>query len=370
MSVEECEDICVNYNGCEWYSWRHGGDPNNPVEAFCMLFEANGYTQADKNYITNKKGSCISALTEFPTQSTSNPFTTSTKPPTNPTEEPPTEEPPTEEPPTEKPPTEPTSQPLVKTLSRVLIITGKTHLLAENDFLISTEIIDLRDEKIQCSSWPNIHPPLGFANAGFLDGKYVICGGDKVAFTHSNLCYTMDNNAPTFTFFGSMSSSRTYGASMITPYSQKMWITGGHNENSDVHLMSSELISNDGSTEEGPTLPKAPRAGHTITSINKTLSLFIGGEHKTNGGPFGQLFIQTFYFNYETDHHWTEGPNLLQARMAHTAGLITDKVTRETFVIVVGGRNNSQITEDSELDTTEILMDGLWVPGENLYLFS
>ena len=32
--------------------------------------------------------------------------------------------------------------------------------------------------------------------------------------------------------------------------------------------------------------------------------------------------------------------------------------------------NNSQITKDSELYTTEILMDGLWIPGENLYLIS
>ena len=32
--------------------------------------------------------------------------------------------------------------------------------------------------------------------------------------------------------------------------------------------------------------------------------------------------------------------------------------------------NNSQITEDSELCTTEILMDGLWIQGENLYMIS
>ena len=72
MSVEECEDICVNYNGCEWYSWRHGGDPNNPVESFCMLFEANGHIPfPDKNYITNKKGYCLTTTTsESPTKTT------------------------------------------------------------------------------------------------------------------------------------------------------------------------------------------------------------------------------------------------------------------------------------------------------------
>ena len=225
MSVEECEDICVNYNGCEWYSWRHGGDPNNPVEAFCMLFEANGYTQTDKNYITNKKGSCISALTEFPTQSTSNPFTTSTKPPTNPTEEPPTEEPPTEEPPTEdppteeppteepptekppteEPPTEPTSPLPVNILSRVLIATGNKGLLSPNDYLTSTEIIDLQSDSIKCDAWPDIEIPRAYANIGNLDGKNIMCGGTKLAgYSNevSNECYTIENNI--FTFFGFM----------------------------------------------------------------------------------------------------------------------------------------------------------------------
>ena len=418
MSVEECEDICVNYNGCEWYSWRHGGDPNNPVEAFCMLFEANGYTQTDKNYITNKKGSCISALTEFPTQSTSNPFTTSTKPPTNPTEEPTTEEPPTEEPPTEdppteeppteeppteeppteepptdeptteepptveppteEPPTEPTSQPPHDTLSRVFIATGKTSLLSESDFLTSTEIIDLRDENVQCDGWTHIQTPLCFANAGFLEGKYVICGGDKPGNVHSNECYTMDNYAPTFTLFGSMLSNRTNAASMITPYSHSLWITGGHDENWP-YLSSSELISSwdDQSmrTEEGPDLPRGyGRDSHAIVSINETSSLLIGGAQiwMAAGQLQTEVKDETSYFSHETDKfQFNEGPKLIQARIAHTAGLIIDKFTRETIVIVVGGnKKRYQTTEDTELNTTELLIEGSWVPGENLYFIS
>ena len=364
MSVEECEDICVNYNGCEWYSWRHGGDPNNPVESFCMLFEANGYTLPDKNYITNKKGNCISALTEFPT---------SAKPPTNPTEdppteeppteeppteeppteeppteeppteEPPTEEPPTEEPPTEEPPTEPTSQPLIKTLSRVLIVTGKTRILSEDDFLTSTEIIDLRDENVHCDGWPHIQTPLSFANAGTLEGKYVICGGDKPGNMHSNECYTMNNYAPTFTLFGSMLSNRTNAASLITQNLHTIWITGGHDENWP-YLDSSELVSSDGSTEEGPSLswPVYAKDGHAIVSINETSSLLIGGAQiwMAAGQLQSKVMDETFYFSHETDQ-WRQGPKLIQARKAHTAGLVTDKVTREIFVIVVGGRNNT-----------------------------
>ena len=253
-----------------------------------------------------------------------------------------------------------------------MIVTGKTRILSEDDFLTSTEIIDLRDENVQCDGWTQIQTPLSFANAGFLEGKYVICGGDKPGNVRSNECYTIDNNAPTFTLFGSMSSNRTNAASMIIPNLHTIWITGGHDENWP-YLDSSELISSDGSTEEGPSLswPVYAKDSHAIVSINETSSLLIGGAQiwMAAGQLQSKVMDETFYFNHETDQ-WTFGPELIQARKAHTAGLITDKVTRETFVIVVGGRNNSHITEDSELCTTEILMDGLWIQGENLYMIS
>ena len=254
------------------------------------------------------------------------------------------------------------------TLSRVFIATGKTRVLSESDYLTSTEIIDLRDESIQCNPWPHIQIPLSFANAGFLEGKYVVCGGDKPGYVHSNECYTMNNYAYE-TLLGSMSSNRTNAASMITPYPHTIWITGGHDENWQSHyLSSSELISSDGLTEEGPNLPHG-RDSHAIVSINETSSLLIGGAAQGQASAVHGVLNSTFYFSHETDQ-WMEGPILIQARMAHTAGLITDKVTRETFVIVVGGRNSHEITEYSELNTTEILVDGLWIQGENLYLIS
>jgi hypothetical protein len=139
---------------------------------------------------------------------------------------------------------------------------------------------------------------------------------------------------------------------MITP-DQNMWMTGGF-----YGLNSSILISNDGSSGSGPNLPHG-LSNHAIVSINETLSLLIGGEDK-------ELIVMdtTYYFSHETEK-WTEGPHLNQPRMAHTAGLITDKVTKETFLIVVGGRKTHQY--DSELNTTEIMMNGAWVSGENLH---
>ena len=141
---------------------------------------------------------------------------------------------------------------------------------------------------------------------------------------------------------------------MITP-DQKMWMTGGFYEG---NLDSTILISNFVPSESGPNLTHG-LSNHAIVSINETLSLLIGGEDK-------ELIVMdtTYYFSHETEE-WTDGPHLNQPRMAHTAGLITDKVTKETSLIVVGGRKTHQY--DSELNTTEIMMNGAWVSGENLH---
>ena len=159
---------------------------------------------------------------------------------------------------------------------------------------------------------------------------------------------------------------------MITP-DQKMWMTGGLSTqgriNSTIFIM--EFLN--GPTESGPNLPHG-LSDHAIVSINETLSLLIGGAQiwMAAGQLQTKVMDSTFYFSHETDQfQFNEGPKLIQARIAHTAGLVIDKFTRETIVIVVGGnKERYQTTEDTELNTTELLIEGSWVPGENLYLIS
>jgi hypothetical protein len=111
---------------------------------------------------------------------------------------------------------------------------------------------------------------------------------------------------------------------------------------------SSELISNNGSTEMGPELPQG-LGNHAIISINETSSLLIGGT------DLNDVMDSTYFFSHETEK-WTEGPKLIQGRQGHAGGLITDKITKETLTIVVGGQNH--VTTDV-LDTTEILIEGV-----------
>ena len=143
---------------------------------------------------------------------------------------------------------------------------------------------------------------------------------------------------------------------MVTP-DHRLWITGGLS--GATKLESTLLVSGDGPSEKGPNLPNG-FFHHAIVSINGTTSSLIGGMP-----ALGTVTDATYYFSHETGQ-WMVGPKLIQARLDHTAGLVTDKVTNETFVIVVGGQSRIQTT-NFEVNTTEILMDGNWVSGEKYY---
>ena len=49
------------------------------------------------------------------------------------------------------------------------------------------------------------------------------------------------------------------------------------------------------------------------------------------------------------------GPDLLEVRLTHAAGIIIDEVTNEQFVAIVGGG----------FESTEILQDYTWILGKN-----
>ena len=98
----------------------------------------------------------------------------------------------------------------------------------------------------------------------------------------------------------------------------------------------------------GPDLPMALRY-HAMVAIINTRSMVIGGENL-------DYSASTFYYDHN-EGEWTTGPNLMQARDSHAAGIVTDEVTDENFVAVTGGYYSGV------LDSTEILQDGNWVQG-------
>ena len=105
---------------------------------------------------------------------------------------------------------------------------------------------------------------------------------------------------------------------------------------------------------------KEPVRRHSVTNINETTSILTGGYSDLEGQ---EIFLtQTYFFNHPTQK-WTKGPNLNVGRLGHVSGMVTDTVTNEKYLLVIGGSRRCP-----GLDSTEILMDGRWVIGKMSYL--
>ena len=106
-------------------------------------------------------------------------------------------------------------------------------------------------------------------------------------------------------------------------------------------------------SQQGPDLPIG-LWGHTATKINTTTSIVIGGY--SSGAS-----AKTFFYSHQNGQ-WINGPNLIQARRYHSACLVTDSVTQESFIVVTGAYNSGY------LDSVEILdkYGTVWTSGKLL----
>ena len=78
-----------------------------------------------------------------------------------------------------------------------------------------------------------------------------------------------------------------------------------------------------------------PLSGHAIVALNESTYMLIGGSSDDDDDS-----DKTYYFSEKTQQ-WTQGPNLNHGRHGHTAGLIIDEVTAQTYVVVAGGQCRS-----------------------------
>ena len=146
-------------------------------------------------------------------------------------------------------------------------------------------------------------------------------------------------------FHGNMEKKRSYAASIVLD--ESLWILGGYNSNREI---TTEYISAyDGTYEAGPDLPIALHM-HSAIKINETTSMLIGGSTKDG-------YTEKTWFYLHLTGQWIDGPDLLQARGYHTAGFITDSVTQESFIVVVGGYAYPYVSI-GDLDSVEFLKNG------------
>ena len=184
---------------------------------------------------------------------------------------------------------------------------------------------------------------------GMLGGIPLICGGYDGQY--QNECHQMAKNNIS-TFNSHLKSKRSFAAT--TTKGPSLWVTGGFNS-SERFLKSTEVIQRDGTIVAGPDLPVAVD-GHTITEVKED------EKYMLIGGYSGQYHNSTYYHYNTSNGPWLEGPDLKEARHAHTAGLIFDKVNHTQYTVVVGGKNGSHY-----LRSVEILKEGSneWTQGKS-----
>ena len=237
---------------------------------------------------------------------------------------------------------------------KVLVVTG---LETGYNPSSKSEVIDLSSEDTVCGELGDF--PLNISGAvGTLLGDYpVICGGYTWV---TNKCYKL-NEAKQYTEFATMQKPRDYAG--IIPHENKVWITGGENEKHQ-RIKTTEFILASGISTPGPDLPIALE-GHAMSKLNLSTSMIIGGYYYENSSQ--AYSDKTWYFDHRTEK-FSDGPNLLERRFKHTAGVVKDSVyTEEKRVVVVGGQNKENGIFTS-LKSVEWLVSGTWEQGNSKFV--
>ena len=76
--------------------------------------------------------------------------------------------------------------------------------------------------------------------------------------------------------------------------------------------------------------------------------IFIGGTN--SGSP------KTYYFSLKTNK-WISAPEMLQPRKFHTASVVTDSITKQDCILVVGGEYKNESSNTFHIHNTIEVFD-------------
>ena len=208
----------------------------------------------------------------------------------------------------------------------------------ESGEMDSTEIVDLKSGMIFSMA------PLGrrtwCATGGLLDGLPIICGG-----VYDNQIHSIAKDQSKF--LGQLSVKR-FGAASVVLSNNTLWVTGGYDQSGN-DLKSTEFVTKDGQTSQGPELPWA-LSSHAIVPLNSGAFILIGGY---GGDSSGTHF-------YQEKKGWSPGPNLKNGKLRHTAGVLTDRVSTKQYIVAVGG----SWPANSSLEYLEYPGSNDWIKGK------
>ena len=117
-----------------------------------------------------------------------------------------------------------------------------------------------------------------------------------------------------------------------TPFKQALWVTGGYKK-----IKSTELIQRDGNIIAGPELPVGADCHAIVEVLPDEQYILIGGWTEDC------QYSKATYFFHVNNERWTRGPDLIEGRRWHTAGIIQDSVTHDPYIVVVGGYNGEYL---------------------------
>ena len=243
----------------------------------------------------------------------------------------------------------------------------KNTFISVSKFLITTgshetEIIDLSvTNDYQCFRWSDRPYNVRGAVGGLIDNTPLVCGGEFKDFEgkyHTlGECHSLSRQKSTL--ITNMSYKTKFAASIVLN-GTTLWITGGIAGGFDGYiddetLAFTEYITLQGA-DIGPEMPQ-PLSHHVILGLNSTFSMITGGRSFDY-----DLSGLTFFFDHGLQE-WTNGPNMIEARFDHAAGIVTDKVSEEQIMVVTGGMGG--VNYWLILSTTEVFFENQWFSGKN-----
>jgi len=225
-----------------------------------------------------------------------------------------------------------------------ILITSGGH---KRNFTIElpTEIIDLENPDAICPKLPKF-PTLFGQVGGLVENVPIICEGNgPEPGMYSDDCFKFEGNS--FQRIGKL-SNYSLASDAVVINGNKLWVLGFNGERT-------EYITKNGVSTPGPGLPRNDYLRFSVANINSTTSMITGGYLEYT------VSTVTFYFHHPTQK-WISGPNLNMARFDHVSGVVTDTVSNEKYLVVIGGREHSW----NELSSIEMLIDNEWVMGPSL----
>ena len=180
-----------------------------------------------------------------------------------------------------------------------------------------TEIVDLTDPSKSCvlDDIPSRYGSTG----GVLGTIPVICGGYGGGYLNECLLYGTSQVI-------TMNSKRYYASSVaINP--NKIWILGGQDGNT--YLDTTEFVTIDGGSENGPTLPEAVYVSCAVKFPDTGDVYSIGGY--TSAGFSKNVWVA----NPSNAYTFSQGPSLLTARAEHACG--TMSIGAKSIIVAAGG---------------------------------